>query len=135
MALAVTNDAVGKLILRLALGLLMLFHGVSKLMHASGTVERIGAQLASAGLPPALVYGVFIGELLAPLMILFGVYARIGGLIVVINMVFAVLLVHTGQLLSLTKTGGWALELQAFYFFTGLALLFLGSGKLAVKPD
>jgi putative oxidoreductase len=135
MATPTQIDSIGKLILRLTLGVLMLFHGTAKLMNAAATIERIGAQLASAGLPSFLVYGVFIGEVLAPLLLIFGVYARIGGLLVVINMSFAVFLVHANPILSLTKTGGWVLELQAFYFFTGLALLFLGSGKFAVKPD
>ena len=135
MATSLQLDSIGKLVLRLTLGVLMLFHGVSKLMQPAGVIERIGAQLSGAGLPPLLVYGVFIGEILAPLMIIFGVYARIGGLIVAINMIFAVYLVHAGQIFSLTKTGGWTLELQAFYLFAGLALLFLGSGRIAVKPD
>jgi len=129
------SDALGKLVLRLTLGILIFLHGLSKLMHPSGAIAYVSAQLASAGLPTFLAYGVFVGEALAPIMIILGIYSRIGGLIVVINMIFAVVLVHGGQLLSLSKTGGWALELQAFYLFTGLALFFLGSGKIAVKPD
>ena len=58
-----------------------------------------------------------------------------GGLIIVINMLFAVLLVHTGDILALTEHGGWRLELQAFYLFGALAIAFLGSGKYAVRPD
>jgi putative oxidoreductase len=50
-------------------------------------------------------------------------------------MIFAIFLVHSHQLLMLTKQGGWQLELQGFYLFCGLALAFLGSGKIAVKPD
>jgi putative oxidoreductase len=50
-------------------------------------------------------------------------------------MIFALLLAHSAQLLTLSKTGGWALELQGFYLLTGLALFFLGSGRIAVKPD
>lgn len=135
MTIPFKSETLGKLILRLTLGLLILFHGVSKALHPVGAITYIGGQLAAAHLPTYLVYGVFIGELLAPLMIILGVYARIGGLFVVINMIFAVTLVHTGQLLSLSKTGGWALELQGFYLLTGLALFFLGSGKIALRPD
>ena len=91
--------------------------------------------LTAAGLPTYVAYGVFIGEVLAPILIIFGIYSRIGGLIVVINMIFAVLLAHSTQLLTLSKTGGWALELQGFYLLTGLVLFFLGSGKIAIKPD
>lgn|ERR1035437_3960384 len=129
------SDALGKLVLRLTLGILIAFHGISKLMSPARTLESMTGLLAAAGLPTYLAYGVFIGEVLAPIFIILGIYSRIGGLIVVINMIFAVLLVHTAQLLTLTKTGGWALELQGFYLLTGLVLFFLGSGKIAVKPD
>jgi putative oxidoreductase len=129
------SDALGKLVLRLTLGILIAFHGISKLMSPARSLESMTGLLAAAGLPTYLAYGVFIGEVLAPIFIILGIYSRIGGLIVVINMIFAVLLVHTAQLLTLTKTGGWALELQGFYLLTGLVLFFLGSGKIAVKPD
>jgi len=135
MTVPFKSETLGKLILRLTLGILILFHGVSKAMHPMGAIAYVSGQLTAAHLPTYLAYGVFIGEVLAPLMIILGIYARIGGLFVVINMIFALTLVHLGQLLSLSKTGGWALELQAFYLLTGLALFFLGSGKIAVKPD
>jgi len=129
------SDAFGKLLLRLTLGVLMAFHGISKLTSPLRTLESIGNLLAAAGLPTYLAYGAFVGEVLAPILIVLGIYSRVGGLMVVINMIFALLLAHTSQLLSLSKSGGWALELQGFYLFTGLALVFLGSGRIAVKPD
>ena len=128
------SDAMGKLVLRFSLGGLMLFHGVAKLTHA-GTLDFIGGLLTANGLPQQLVWAVYIGEVLAPLMIIFGVYVRVGGLLVVTNMLFAIGLAHRGDLLSLGSHGGWALELQGFYLFGGLALLLLGSGRIAVKPD
>ncbi len=135
MSIPFQSDALGKLILRLTLGSLLSLHGISKMMNPDRTLDSMGGLLTAAGLPTYLAYGVFVGEVLAPILIILGIYSRIGGLIVVINMIFAVLLAHTAQLLSLTKTGGWALELQGFYLLTGLALFFLGSGKIAVKPD
>ena len=51
------------------------------------------------------------------------------------NMVFAIVLVHTGELFMLTQHGGWALELQGLYLFGALAILFLGSGSMALKRD
>ncbi len=128
------NEAVGKLVLRLTLGILILFHGVNKLLHP-GSVDFISSTLTGAGLPGAIANGVYIGEIIAPLMIIIGLYSRIGGLLVAINMVFAILLVHSGDLLALTDHGGWRIELQAFYLFCAVAVIFLGSGKLAVKPD
>jgi len=82
-----------------------------------------------------LVYGVYIGEILAPLMIILGVFARVGGLIIFVNMIFAIYLVHAHEILNLGQHGGWALELQGFYLFGAFAVMFLGSGKIAVRPD
>ncbi len=129
------SDAWGKLVLRLTLGSLLLFHGISKVMNPARTLESMNGLLTAAGLPTFLAYGVFAGEVLAPILIILGIYSRIGGLMVMINMIFALLLAHTTQLFTITKTGGWALELQGFYLLTGLALLLLGSGRIAVKPD
>ena len=116
----------GKLVLRLTVGVLMLFHGIAKLV---GGVAGIGSALAKAGLPEALGYLVFIGEVLAPLLLLLGLWTRVAALVVMVNMIVAVLLVHSGQLLGLTRSGGFALELQAFYLFGALAIALLGAGR------
>ena len=128
------NDAMGKLLLRLTVAILMLFHGIAKIIHP-GSLEFIGSSLSGIGLPAAFAYGVYIGEVVAPLMIISGFHARIGGLIIVVNMLFAIFLAHTGDMFSLTQHGGWAIELQVFYLLGGLAIMLLGSGKFAVKPD
>jgi putative oxidoreductase len=128
------QEELGKLILRLTVGILLLFHGMGKILNP-GIVESIGSRLASDGWPASIAYGIYLGEVLAPLMIIFGLLARIGGLLVVINMVCAILLSHTAQLLTLSKSGGWALELQGFYLLCGIAIFFLGSGRMAVRPD
>jgi len=128
------NDALGKLVLRLTVGGLILFHGVSKLMNP-GTVDFIGGALSGSGLPSFLAYGVYIGEVIAPLMVVLGVYCRYGAIFIVINMLFAVYLMHTGDIFALSEHGGWRLELQGFYMFGALAIMFLGSGRQAIKPD
>lgn len=128
------NDALGKLILRLTVGVLMLFHGIDKITN-TGSVEFIGGKLAETGLPSAVAYGVYLGEVIAPLMIVFGFFSRVGGLIIAGNMLFAIGLMHTGGVFALTNHGGWALELQGFYLFGALAIVFLGSGRYAFKPD
>lgn len=128
------NDAMGKLVLRLTVAILMLFHGVAKITHP-GSLEFIGNSLTGIGMPSAVAYGVYVGEVIAPLMVLIGFHSRLGGLLIAVNMIFAILLAHPGDIFSLTKHGGWALELQGFYLFGGLAIALLGSGKFAVKPD
>jgi len=128
------SNSLGKLSLRLTVGVLMLFHGVAKVMNP-GSIDFIGGNLANVGMPSFIAYGVFIGEILAPLMLITGFCTRIGGWLIVVNMLFAIGLAHSADIFSLGKHGGWAIELQAFYLFGGLAVALLGSGKLAVKPD
>jgi putative oxidoreductase len=128
------NDAAGKLVLRCTDGVLMLFHGVAKLMHP-GSLDFIRGLLSFYGLPEFIAWAVFVGEIVAPLMLILGVFSRVGGLFIFINMLFAIALAHSGDLFSLTEHGGWRLELQGFYLFGGLAVLLLGSGRIAFKPD
>jgi putative oxidoreductase len=127
-------DDAGKLVLRLMLGGLMLFHGVAKLGDG-GSLNWIAGQLSDLGLPGFVAYGVYIGEIVAPLMIIAGVYCRIGAAILIVNMLFAVGLVHVAELFMRNEHGGYALELHAFYTFTAVAIALTGSGRFAVKPD
>jgi len=120
----------GKLILRLTVGVLLLLHGVAKI---STGVGGISGMLTGAGLPAELAYGVYIGEILAPLLVILGLYARIGALIIVVNMLFAIGLVHMKDLYVLTKTGGWGIELQAFFLLTALVVALIGPGRYAVN--
>lgn len=124
------NADLGKLILRLTLGGLMLFHGIAKLLNGIGFIE---GELASHGLPTVLAYGVYIGEVLAPLMVILGYQTRIGALLIIFNMLVAIALVHGHQLLALGSNGGWALELQGFFLFTAVAVIFLGPGRYKLK--
>lgn len=127
-------EELGKLLLRLTLAVLMLFHGYSKLANP-GSLEWIGGTLTAYGLPTVLAYGVYVGEILAPLMLILGVYARLGGWLIVVNMIFALFLAHSSELLSLSEHGAPAVELQIFYLMGGLVVALIGSGTLAVRPD
>ena len=123
------SEDFGKLILRVTLSALILFHGLSKVV---GGVGFITGMVAKAGLPPAVGYLVYVGEVIAPLLVLFGVWARVGALVIAINMVVAILLVHTSQFFTIGKTGGWALELQGMYLVSALAVALLGAGRYSV---
>ena len=109
----------GTILLRTTLALLMLLHGWAKITHGVGAIEGM---LASHGLPRFLAYGVYLGEVVAPLLLLVGVWVVPAALVVAINMVVAVLLVHRGQVFSLNQVGGWSLELQALFFVGALAV-------------
>lgn len=134
MGLSSLNADSGKLIVRLTVGGLMLFHGVAKIIHPA-SLDFISGMLSANSLPGFLVYGVYIGEVVAPLMVIAGYQARIGGLLMGINMLFALFLAHSGDIFSLSAHGGWSIELQMFYLLSSIAVVFLGSGRLAFKPD
>lgn len=124
------NPDLGKLILRLSLGAMLLLHGLDKLLHG---VAGISGMLQSHGLPGFFAYGVYLGEIVGPLMVLIGYQMRVGAVLIVVNMLFAIALAHGDEIFALSRHGGWAIELQAFYLFTALSLMFLGPGRYAWK--
>jgi putative oxidoreductase len=128
-AAANNADDAGKLILRVALGVTLLFHGISKLIGGIGFVADM---LAQAGAPAFLGNLVYVGEVVAPLLMLAGVFTRPAALIVAINMIVAVLLVHTSQFFTINETGGWALELQGMFFFGAVTVALLGAGRFSL---
>lgn len=122
---------IGKLLLRLTLGGLMLFHGVAKL----GGVEKIGAHIAGLGLPAVLANLVYVGEIVAPILLIIGLLTRPAALVIAINMVVAIFLMHGSQLTSLTGNGGYALELQMFYLLNAIAIAMIGAGRYGIDRD
>ena len=123
------NDT-GKLILRLTLGILILLHGIAKLTHG---IEPIEGMVTGMGMPAFFAYGVYAGEVVGPLLLIIGFYARFGAALIAINMLFALALAHTSELTTLTQTGGWALELQGMFLFTAIALMVMGPGRYGVN--
>lgn len=122
----------GKLLLRLMVGGLMLFHGIAKI---NGGIDFIITKVTQEGFPEFLAYGVYIGEVVAPLLIILGLKTRFASFIVVLTMAFAIYLVHANDLFEITKTGAWAIELQMMYLLSALALMFLGAGKLSFDKE
>ena len=125
-----TQSDLGRLILRIALGVLVLLHGIAKLKGGVGPIEGM---VAAHGWPSYVAYGALVGEVLGPLLLLVGFYARIGAALIAINMLFAFALVHMGQFGQFTEQGGWALELQGMYLATALALVLLGPGRYSAN--
>ncbi|MEZ5446468.1 MAG: DoxX family protein [Gammaproteobacteria bacterium] len=118
----------GKLLLRVALGVLILLHGIAKVMGGPAFIMEL---LTRNGLPAQLGYLVYVGEVLAPLLVIIGLWTRPAALVIAVNMVVAIALVHMPELLTLSQTGGWALELQGMFLFGALAVAMLGAGRLS----
>ena len=124
-----TSEDIGKLVLRITLAILILLHGVSKLQNG---IDFISGLVSGAGLPSAFAYLVYIGEVVAPLLVLIGLFTRPAALLIAINMIVAIVLVHMGELFTLTNSGGWALEQQGMFLFTAIAISLLGPGRYSL---
>ena len=49
-------------------------HGFAKILHGIGGVKSI---LTKAGLPEIMAYGSYVGKVIAPIMIILGIFSRI----------------------------------------------------------
>ena len=122
-------DDAGKLLLRLTIGILLLMHGLFKLANG---IDSVTAAVQAQGWPTWLAFGVLIGEVVAPSLLIIGVLTRVGALLIVVNMGLAIYLRHASEILTLTKTGGWALELQGMFLLGALVVVLLGAGRFSL---
>lgn len=123
------NADLGRLLLRVTLGVLILLHGIAKIQ---GGIDGIAQGLIAIKLPGFIAYGVYVGEVVAPLMLIVGWYSRTGALLIAINMVFAIAIAHRPDLFKISEHGGYVLELQAIYLVAALALALMGPGRFSV---
>lgn len=126
----ILNPNIGQLLLRVSLGGLFLLHGIHKLQTG---VEWMKELMTSNGLPAFMVYGAFVGEVLAPILIILGIATRPAALMVVFTMIIAIYVAHGGEVFELGKHGESKIELQLLYMFGALSLVFTGSGKIGLR--
>jgi putative oxidoreductase len=120
---------IAKLILRLSLGVLMLFHGVHKLIYG---IDGVSAMLNAHGLASFFAYGVYMGELIAPIFIILGLYARAASAVLAFNMLTAIYLAY-GFSMTFSKYGGLVWETPLLYLIMAVLVILLGSGRFAVN--
>ena len=124
------TDESGKFLLRSSIAILMLFHGFKKLNYG---ISEVKALVLQAGLPEFLSYGVYMGELIIPFLLIAGLFTRFSALILSSTMGVAIYLGFTDKLLMLdAKTGGLLIELPLLYLLVSLSIVFLGAGKYSL---
>ena len=124
-----TLDDLGKFILRVTVAGLLLFHGLSKVQNGIGFVEQM---VVENGLPVILAYGVYIGEVVAPLLIIVGFWSRPAALIVAFDLAGAILMAKPTDVTKVTPGGAWGVEVEMFFILTALAIACLGAGRIAI---
>ena len=122
----------GLLILRLSIGALMLFHGIDKLIYG---IDGLVSMFSGKGFPGSIAYAVFLGELLAPILIIIGYRTKLASLLVMATMLVATFMVHSDELFKIGDHGEWALETIGLYFFGALSIFLLGAGKYALSSS
>ena len=127
-----THEDFVKLLLRFAVGGLMLFHGLHKLFAG---IDGISGMLIAKGFPGFIAYGVLLGEVVAPCLIILGILTRPAALGLAFTMVVAWLMVGMGETWTLDKTGAWAIESLVYFFIGALAVAFLGAGRYSVAGN
>lgn len=126
------SENIAKLVLRIMVGGMMLLHGIHKGVHG---ITYIKGLVKAQGVPEFLAYGVYVGEVLAPLFLILGWRSRFWASVIVFNMLIALYLTQMSNLLNLGSHGAWAVEVTMFYLGSALAIALLGSGRYAVVED
>lgn len=110
--------------LAISLAVLLLFHGVDKIVHGIDSIEDMLERLE---VPYAeyIAYGVYIGEVVAPLFIIFHHYVRIALSVIIVNMIVVIILRYRDALLTLNDHGAWSIEVPMLYLVMALTLIFL----------
>lgn len=121
-------DDLGRLILRLGVGGMLLLHGIQKFRSGNGFVEQM---LAENGLPSFLAYGSYVGEIVAPILVIVGLLTRPAGLIIAFDLLAAIMLALRARIGTITPAGAWAIETEMLFLVGGLAIACLGAGRFA----
>jgi putative oxidoreductase len=123
------NEDLGKLILRLSVAVLILLHGIAKIRYGLGDVIPA---LARHNIPQAVGYTVLLGEVVAPVLMIIGLWTRPAAWLLAATMAAALVLGHARELFQMTNHGGLLLEVQWMYFTGAVAVALLGAGRFSV---
>jgi putative oxidoreductase len=118
--------------LAVGLAVLLLFHGVDKIVNGVGDIQNM---LEKLSIPYAkyLAHGVYIGEVIAPLLLIFNHYIRIALALIIVNMISAIFFTHRTTLFTVNNHGAWSIEVPLLYLIISITLFFLYKPKQQFK--
>ena len=132
-----TSDDVGALIARITLGVVILPHGLQKLLGLfggagfSGTLEFF----VGSGIPAFIAVLIIIGESFGSLGLIFGFLSRLAALGIILIMLGAIITVHLRNGLFMNWSGdkpGEGFEYHLLAIGLGLIVLIKGGGFFSV---
>ena len=127
-----TREDLAKLVTRLTVGILILLHTWAVVNGELAIRETLSAW----GLPVGLAWTAVIFEGIAPIMVILGIYARIGAWMMTFWMVMAFLLAHitTGHIFQLGANGvGWRVEGPFFFLALSFVVALQGAGRYGLN--
>jgi putative oxidoreductase len=132
-----TDDDVGRLIVRLALGLVMFPHGAQKLLGWFGGAGFAGTLqgMTGMGLPAAVVLLVILVEFFGSISLITGFLGRVGALGILCVMLGALFMVHLPNGFFMNWMGnqkGEGYEYHLLAIGMALAILVKGSGAFSI---
>ena len=143
MRAAIHAENLGKFLLRLTIGILLLFHA-DAFFHGDRGIPIV---VAAWGLPILLVYVGVLLEVAGSVSIILGLFTRIGALAVTVFMLAAVAMVDIMKVPGLPFSGNhlflrgtnpfgipdrYFLETQALFLFGAVAIALLGPGTCSL---
>lgn len=111
------------LILRLAVGILMINHGYEKLTHFNDTVNNMPSLLGMGSKVSAIL--IIFAEFFCALFIIIGLFTRLSTIPLIIAMLVALFKVHNGNVFGNGET-------VTLYLAGYFVLLIIGPGKISV---
>jgi len=123
------NIDYGALIARLALGSILLAHGLLKIVVF--TVPGTVGYFESLGLPAIAAYFTIFGELAGGVAILFGLYTRLAALLSIPILAGAVAVHATNGWVFSNQGGGW--EFPLLLVVLAIAVSLQGNGAFAIR--
>lgn len=133
-----TDDDVGRLIVRLALGLVIFPHGAQKLLGwfgGHGFAETLQFFTSQMGLPAVVVFLVILAEFFGSLALITGFLGRVGAFGILCVMLGAIFMVHLQHGFFMNWYGnqkGEGIEYHILAIGMALAILVKGSGAFSI---
>lgn len=122
-------DDLGALLARVVVSFLLLFHGAEFLRGDRKIFEIVKANR----LPEFIAYCAVLGEVVAPICAILGIYTRLAGLTMAFFIFMGVVLFHRDHLFMLSeRRDAYYLETQLFFLAGGLVVALLGQGRFGL---
>ncbi|TAK57012.1 DoxX family protein [Patescibacteria group bacterium] len=127
-AAKIYNPNVGLLLIRIALGIVFIYHGLGKFENMEDTIKFFSL----LDLPVFFAYLVATVEFFGGLFLLLGLFVEISAAILAVVMFMAIVLAkYANGFAGMTGRPGYELDLVLFLVLLGVACL--GPGRFALK--